>query len=346
MYKLLTSQSNIEFVVVNKNEYVINTKDRKVILNGENLDDFELYGWLPHNFVQYKKDGCYSLLDLSTNSKVRIPQLLSHIGFSHKGGYFITNRKFIVKERRSVFDICFFNLESGKTEFFLTQTSLIPQIFFTEEESSMIGFWPHSIVKKISLESLDSIWEANLHSLGEIRKILGVIGDKLWVVMYRGGVDQDKIRLIALNVNTGERVIELPDSLPLSEAHIALIEETQTILSIWGKISTVSKADSPLVEIDGRTGEVIRNHRIDSLYEANLKMGRWIYKTGKVYFKAAMEFINSTHIGVMDYQSLDLLWFTEVKERKAGLRDFQVTSDKIFVLDQGHQLHIYGKVSE
>ncbi len=38
-----------------------------------------------------------------------------------------------------------------------------------------------------------------------------------------------------------------------------------------------------------------------------------------------------------------ILWYTEVKDRKAGLRDLQVTEDKIYVLDSDQTLHIFEK---
>lgn len=47
----------------------------------------------------------------------------------------------------------------------------------------------------------------------------------------------------------------------------------------------------------------------------------------------------------MDFNTLELEWFEEVKERKAGLRNLQVTENKIYVMDSGHQLFIYEKTS-
>ena len=125
--------------------------------------------------------------------------------------------------------------------------------------------------------------------------------------------------------------------------HIALLEETQTIVSIYGKISTQQKADSPFVEICAITGAVLRNERIESLFQANLKLGQWCYSNHKIYFTAATDTINSTHIGVLDYTTLNLEWFTEVKDRKAVIKDLQVTENKVYALDQGGQLFIFEK---
>lgn len=202
------------------------------------------------------------------------------------------------------------------------------------------------IIKSLSLLNGEYEWEADLNFFGEIRKLLGVIEEKLWVVLYKGGENQDITKLIALDIHTGDIIIELPESLPLHNTHISIIEEKQTILSIWGMKSSHHKADSPLVEIDGKTGKIIRNYRIESLFEANLKMGLWKYLDNKIFFVGAMDYLNSTHVGVLDYNTLDLLWYEEVVARKAGLKEIQVTGDKIFCLDIGHQLHIYEKVGE
>ncbi|MFN5415955.1 MAG: hypothetical protein ACK5B9_02790 [Flavobacteriia bacterium] len=187
-------------------------------------------------------------------------------------------------------------------------------------------------------------WNSDLTTYGTIRKILGVSGERFWVSCMR--VDENrntKAHLVALNVNTGEILHHLSDGLPLHEIHIELLEEKQTIVSCWGKMSSHSKAESPFVEIDALTGEVIRNTFSQSMYDANLKLGQWKYLDNKIYFDAAFDTINSTHIGVMDYDALELQWSTEVKDRKAGLRNLQVTEDKIYIMDSGSQLFIYEK---
>ena len=161
--------------------------------------------------------------------------------------------------------------------------------------------------------------------------------------MDRCGENKDKNSLLALDVNTGQILYQAPSEYDLSDWFIELIPEQNTILSIYGKISTYGPAASPFVEINATTGAVMRNQRIESLYNVNLKLGKWKYLNNKIYFTAALDTINSTHIGVLDYHTLDLLWYTEVKDRKAGLRDLQVTEDKIYVLDTGNQLHIFEK---
>lgn len=197
-------------------------------------------------------------------------------------------------------------------------------------------------IKSLSLLTGESDWEVDLGAYGEIRKVIGVVGDKLWVSLDRRIESLKQATLISIDITTGT-VINILNDLPIDAHQIAIIEEKQTILSLRGTISTHQKAISPLIEIDALTGEVIRNGFSQSLYDANFKLGRWQYLNDKIYFDAAVDTINSTHIGIMDYNTLDVIWSTEVKERKAGLTELQVSEDKIYVLDQGGQLFIFEK---
>ena len=202
-------------------------------------------------------------------------------------------------------------------------------------------FQSYNILTSLSLQTGNYEWENNLSKHGEIRKILGLVNEKLWVVLYE--TETRKKQLVSLHTATGKIIDIIDATLPLHDWHIALLEETQTIVSIYGKISTHQKADSPFVEICAITGAVLRNERIESLFQANLKLGQWCYSNHKIYFTAATDTINSTHIGVLDYTTLNLEWFTEVKDRKAGIKDLQVTENKIYALDQGGQLFIFEK---
>ena len=140
-------------------------------------------------------------------------------------------------------------------------------------------------IKSLSLLTGELQWETNLEPYGEIRKILGVQSEKLWVSMDCCGENKDENSLLALDVNTGQILYQAPTEYDLSDWFIELIPEQNTILSIYGKMST-HKADSPLVEMNATTGVLIRNQRIESLYLENLKIGFWKVLDNKIYFTA------------------------------------------------------------
>ena len=110
-----------------------------------------------------------------------------------------------------------------------------------------------------------------------------------------------------------------------------------------GQNKFARSAESPFVEINAKTGEVIRNSFSHSLFNANFKLGKWKFLNNKFYFTAAQDSISSSHIGIMDYETLELLWITKVANQKGAFRDLQVIENKIYVLDNGNQLHIYEK---
>ena len=194
------------------------------------------------------------------------------------------------------------------------------------------------------IENFFTLWKTFLFPFGQIRKILGVAEELLWISCMSSDVNRNtKAHLIALELKTGKIIHHLSDGLPLHEVHVELLEDKQRIVSIWGKMSSHGPAESPFVEINALTGEVLRNTYSQSMYNTNLKLGAWKYLNDKIYFDAAFDTINSTHIGVMDYLTLEVEWFTEVIDRKAGLRNLQVTEDKIYIMDSGNQLFVYEK---
>jgi hypothetical protein len=218
----------------------------------------------------------------------------------------------------------------------LTNISVVQQ---TGNESIII-YKTASTFASFSLKTNEYEWEADLAHYGEIRKVLGVHENNLWVSMYRGGEDKSIKRLIVLDIQTGMECLKISPTLPISDCFIEYISEKQTILSIFGKLGTYP-TDSPLVEINAQTGEVLRNQRIESLYDLNLKIGQWQYYDNKIYFTAFTDSLTTSHIGLLDYHTLDLLWVSEVPNRKGFLKDLQVTEDKIYVLDQIGTLHIF-----
>lgn len=320
------------FVLFNDNLYYVNDNDnlfenKDLIMNAYGIEATN-FGVFAYNnlsdvktFIILQKEIIETALSLSSMPFNGIDTILKtkFNGVKKNGIYNIFTKKIKWLDNLNVFGQCL-----RYSDFFIYRQ----------------GYY---LIKSLSLPADQNNWETNLEPYGEIRKILGVQSEKLWVSMDRCGEKKDKNSLLGLDVNTGKILYQAPSAYDLSDWFIELIPEQNTILSIYGKISTYGPAASPFIEINATTGAVMRNERIESLYNSNLKLGKWKYLNNKIYFTAAIDTINSTHIGVLDYQTLDLLWYTEVKDRKGGLRDLQVTADKIYILDAGNQLHIFEK---
>jgi hypothetical protein len=74
------------------------------------------------------------------------------------------------------------------------------------------------------------------------------------------------------------------------------------------------------------------------LYNANPS---WASGNAKQQKSIATDLLNSYTHWRPRLSNLDLLLVYQSKDRKTGLRDLQVTEDKIYVLDSGNQLHIF-----
>lgn len=195
-------------------------------------------------------------------------------------------------------------------------------------------------IKSLSLLTGEYEWEVNLSEYGDIRSVLAAVQDNLWVLT--NDYKNNRHSLLRLDANSGRVMQVLGEGLKLSDAYVKYIEEKQTLLSFKSSISSVP-SPSTLIEIDAKTGEILRNVTVESMLEPNLKVGLWQYHNNQLFFTANTTMMTTTHIGVLDYDTLKLLWYTEVLDRKGLLKDIQVSSDKIYVLDQVGTLHIFEK---
>jgi hypothetical protein len=239
------------------------------------------------------------------------------------------------------FKILLYNLQERKIyKEILKELNLWNLIRYNE----FIYFFDSSktLLKCLSLESSEYTWEINLSEYGEIYNIVGIDQNKLWALTHRAGMERKENRLLAINIKNGEVLFVLPTEYPISDVSLKLLELKQTILSIYSKWST-ARADSLFVEIDAITNSVLRSGKIDSIFNENLKIASWQSLGNKIFFTANKDSLNATHVGVLDYDTLDLLWVSEVPDRKSGLKDLQVTEDKIYILEMSGTLHIYEK---
>jgi len=195
-------------------------------------------------------------------------------------------------------------------------------------------------IKSLSLLTGEYEWEVDLSEYGQIRSVLTAVEDNLWVLA--NDYKANRHCLLRLSASTGQILQVLGEGLPLSDAHVKYIAEKQTLLSFKSSISTIP-SPSTLVEIDATTGDVLRNVTVESMMASNLKVGLWEYLDNQIFFTANTTMMTTTHIGVLDYDSLALLWYSEVPNRKGLLKDLQVTTDKLYVLDQVGTLHIFEK---
>jgi len=260
--------------------------------------------------------------------------------YSENGCFYYENLHYDPKDDKVKKDIYYHDFNDNSIRLFAKGFSENFQLVL---DNNTITFQPRTILKSLSLLTGEYEWEVDLSEYGEIRSVLAAVQDNLWVLA--NDYKNNRHSLLRLDANSGRLMQVLGEDLKLSDAHVKYIKEKQTLLSFKSSISTIP-SPSTLVEIDAKTGDVLRNVTVESMLEPNLKVGLWQYQDNQLFFTANTTMMTTTHIGVLDYNTLALLWYIEVPGRKGLLKDIQVSTGKIYVLDQVGTLHIFEKESD
>ncbi len=107
--------------------------------------------------------------------------------------------------------------------------------------------------------------------------------------------------------------------------------------------------DTQCVEIDLATGNPIRTEVVQSLLREELVLKDWTLSDGKIYFTAIKNERFPTHIGILDYSTMELLWWQKIVIDNdvllpAGQRP-QVYRDHCYVLDTAGTLHCFKEIN-
>lgn len=192
-------------------------------------------------------------------------------------------------------------------------------------------------LKSLSLITGEYEWETPINRSGEIFKILGVRDNELVVCWKRG---EKLFGLLGIDIQTGEIVWNIDNNQLLNGHSLYFTDNQQSLFSTKG-----TNHNSYFIEIDLLSKQAIRFGEIEDLCKAQVEISRSQYKDGLIYFTA------STHhdifpdiIGVLDYKALKVLWQHRFDfDRLTHLKNFEVTEDKLYVLDSKDPLHIFEK---
>jgi hypothetical protein len=200
---------------------------------------------------------------------------------------------------------------------------------------------------KISLLTGEYEWEVDLGLQGlEIVSILGVWEDNLIVICKN---EQKQQEILSLSVQLGKEVWR--KNMQVSQYAFAFSEDKTSILyvyagGLWLNGEQITRGRNIFREVNTKDGSVRREGVLRQLDEAGLGLISYQLLGGFIYFRAVYQSFGDTVIGVLDYETLSLLWWEEVKiHSEAGyfafLRDMQASENKIYALDQIGTLHIY-----
>ncbi|HMP25931.1 MAG TPA: hypothetical protein PKC76_17500 [Saprospiraceae bacterium] len=187
------------------------------------------------------------------------------------------------------------------------------------------------------------------HSTGELRRIIGVANDILWIALTSG-------RLLGLLIKSGEIIhnISVPSSYP---SNYKLKEEDEYLyfgeymqLDKSGKILFGLRAnwywEIPL-NVDHPKDNFILYDIEDTmlLHEMRASMVgyEWSFDSDYIYFGDSQ----AAKIGVFDRFKREVVWSAQVEVKKEGLgslKKLEYADGKLYVLDRTNVLHIYERI--
>ena len=199
------------------------------------------------------------------------------------------------------------------------------------------------------LSLLTGLYEWELDLGLEVGGILGIADTNLMVACTN---KQYQTIWLSLNVATGKEIWRR--NLQISYGGTYAFNEDKTSIfylhagGVWLNGIQVARGNNLFREINTKDGSVRREGVLWQLDEAGFGIHSCTLYEGFIYFTAVYKSFGATVLGVLDYETLSLLWWEEVKMDEAdGFGNFflnqplQVAENKIYVLDKTHVLHIY-----
>jgi outer membrane protein assembly factor BamB len=173
-----------------------------------------------------------------------------------------------------------------------------------------------------------------------ITSLVAVHANKLTI-----GVEWDPVtpRLITIDCNTGSIDQYWEDVNLKSGLHARPVLDGTHILYLHG--SNRFEKETQYVEIDLAAGHPVRKGIVQSLLREELVLKDWTLCDGKIYFTAIKNERFPTHVGILDYNTLDLLWWEKIAmdndhflQEGIGL---QAYGNHFYVLDTLGTLHCF-----
>jgi outer membrane protein assembly factor BamB len=193
---------------------------------------------------------------------------------------------------------------------------------------------------KSALSRPASVYESETKYQFRITKLVAMYANRLIV-----GVTWDPAthRLLAIDCKTGQIDHYWSEIALKTTAHAQQILDGSRVLYLHG--NSRFEKETQCLELDFVTGDVIRNSVVQSLLQEELVLRAWTLNDGKIYFTALKNERFPTHIGILDYATLDLLWWQKIEiDGNAFLEEGkgpEVDGDRCYVLDTQGTLHFF-----
>lgn len=290
---------------------------------------------LADKYFFYSNEDDYKtyLFDIETNVK----QGLGYVGYPSErcfdGEIFVTYEYLDLIEFKQ--RLIYYNIKKNEKK--VIKSDLGISLLYNNK---VIATEYSKLLKSLSLITGEYEWETPINRSGEIFKILGVRDNELVVCWKRGW---KLFGLLGIDIQTGVIVWNIDNNQLLNGHSLYFTDNQQSLFSAQG-----TNHNSYFIEIDLLSKQAIRLGEIEDLCKAQVEISRSQYKDGLIYFTA------STHhdifpdiIGVLDYKTLKILWQHRFDfDRLTHLKNFEVSEDKLYVLDSKDTLHIFEREAE
>ncbi len=339
--------NGIKSFAFNNYIFVYRNKENNLILNNDiKLSErvYEFFVDEQYLFYNEKKDNIKQvhIYDTRSNKDISIEdKFILDIPNNSNQFYIFTHNSNSLATELHLFNLSTFKSEELIKEYDWGLCYLTSERFFIFKEETTLS--------SLSLLTRIYEWEVDLSIEGlKGGSIFGVSDTNLLVACaneYQG-------IWLALDVATGKEIWRQHLQSASGGTYVFNEDKTSAIIlhtgGFWLNGIQVAKGNNIFREYNTKDGSIKREGVLWQLDEAGLGIHNCTLHEGFIYFTAVYKSFGATVLGVLDYETLFLLWWEEVKMDEAdGFGNFflnqplQVAENKIYVLDKTHVLHIY-----
>jgi len=352
MYKFIEVIENIDSFKVFNKYLAFKLKENKyaLFLNKNLIDNDNKGFFFFENSLCLQNTGLTRFLNLETDKITEIP-----ITFNGKRGYF--NNTYVTSfnsrqenDYRWTSNYVVYQLKPFKELYKLPHRYYGSGYRFENHYIQIQN--ERKLLKSLSLLTGEYEWEVDLGVEGlEIAGILGIKDTNLIVACTN---KQDQVIWLALDVVNGKEIWRRHLQVSSGGGANAFSEDKTSLFNLhagvlWLNGIPLAQGNHIFREINVTDGSIKREGILSDVDEAGLGVKNFTLYGDKIYFTARYNgSFGPIAIGVLDYETLSLLWWEEVQMQEAdGFGNFflnqpiQVSENKIYVLDKTHVLHIY-----
>lgn len=327
LFKELERLKNVQNFILRNHKIIHTDKNNALFVDNISINKKAYFYDLYQNKLVFDFKRNITFLDVVSTQEENI-EFKSIIKFDGKRYLLLTSKSNQEYCELSVYDLLTNYEKRLEEKYYWGIGDIFDNNFYFDE---------NKFLKSLSLLTGEYDWEVALNRHGEILKIFGVVDTTLVVCWHRG---HRTFGLLGIDLTSGQIRWNM-DNNQLFDGRTAQLSD--------GKLFSTSAYgdESYYIELDIRTQHVLCYGEIPHLKSLGLRI-RWInWQDNFLYFSAFyQDSFGAEAIGVLDKNSLDLLWWERVSLEKGAFlvnEAPQVAGNKLYVLDNEGTLHIFEK---